>query len=438
MKSILHVTAHMGGGVGKVLSSITKYNKDNKRGFKHSILILEKPEKTLFIDICQKFGIEVITFEDLSSTKKIVSKFDIVQIEWWHHPKTAKILYELRDIPMRLIIWSHISGCSYPIIPYKFLRMPHSFIFSSEYSYENMYWSKEQRKQARVLTKVINSSGGFESIFKKNYDCSEEITIGYSGTLDFSKLNCKFVEILARFKMKKFKVLILGDIKNREVILRQLENHNLQDKVQFLGFQNNIYSYLDKLDLFIYPLNKNHYGTTENMLLEVMAYGLPVVAFNQCAEKYIIKNNITGYLANDVDEFSEKVNLLSQDKELRKRIGKNASKDIYSNYSIENTVNKLTNVYSEVVKLNKRRFDFSKVFGTRPNEWFISCLGEERKYFEDSKRDIEANQINQVLYDYVPYLPLIIKGESKSSIQHFYKNYPCDVYLKAWNEYILR
>ena len=39
--NILHITTHMGGGVGHALSDLTLWDKQNK----HKIIILQKPEK---------------------------------------------------------------------------------------------------------------------------------------------------------------------------------------------------------------------------------------------------------------------------------------------------------------------------------------------------------------------------------------------------------
>ena len=47
---ILHITTHMGGGVGKVISDLAVHDTQ----YTHSILLLEEPEKKQFIDKCNK------------------------------------------------------------------------------------------------------------------------------------------------------------------------------------------------------------------------------------------------------------------------------------------------------------------------------------------------------------------------------------------------
>ena len=50
-KTVLHITAHMGGGGGKVLSGLTSFKESNWR---HEIHSLDVPQKTNFIDICKQ------------------------------------------------------------------------------------------------------------------------------------------------------------------------------------------------------------------------------------------------------------------------------------------------------------------------------------------------------------------------------------------------
>ena len=48
MTQVLHLTAHLGGGVGKALSGIVRQAKDSGSKFQHVIICLEEPEKSQF------------------------------------------------------------------------------------------------------------------------------------------------------------------------------------------------------------------------------------------------------------------------------------------------------------------------------------------------------------------------------------------------------
>ena len=69
---ILHITAHMGGGVGKVLSGIASYAVSHELSCQHHILLLEQPEKMNFIvpqPVLMREPMKVITM--ISGARKV-------------------------------------------------------------------------------------------------------------------------------------------------------------------------------------------------------------------------------------------------------------------------------------------------------------------------------------------------------------------------------
>lgn len=107
---ILHITTHMGGGVGKVISDLAVHDTQ----YTHSILLLEEPEKKQFIDKCNKAGINVKVNSSQTETVCALNNSDVVILHWWHHPLMCKFLYHFPKCGIRLILWSHVSGCTYP------------------------------------------------------------------------------------------------------------------------------------------------------------------------------------------------------------------------------------------------------------------------------------------------------------------------------------
>ncbi len=438
MLQVLHVTTHMGGGVGKVLSSIVNYTKKNYRQYTHKILVLETPVKTQFINICKEEGVEIILLTDKKSIKKEMLKADIVQISWWHHPKMAEFLSDFPQIPIRLIIWSHVSGCNYPAFPFEFAKIAHKTLFTTNYSFQNPYWSEQEREYVMKNAEIIYGAGDFSLISKFKYVQHEDFNIGYIGTLNYSKLHPEFVKFCAEVNVSGMKFIMVGDTDNQQQIERDAEIYNLNDKIEFTGYINNVSKELQRFDVFGYPLNPFHFGTTENVLLEAMAAGIPVVVLNQGAEQHIVKHMETGLLADNVEHYGKLIRYLYENPNERKRIGENARAFVLNTFNLEKTVEKMNRVYDEVMETPKRTFEFRTIFGKNPYEWFLSCLGEDKKLFEDSINSdlIKDKEKLEQTESKISNCRHILREHSKSSINHFAQCFPGDEIVMYWKKLI--
>lgn len=111
------------------------------------------------------------------------------------------------------------------------------------------------------------------------------------------------------------------------------ERENLQNKINKLGLEKSfllkgaVQNIQDKyLESSIYVMSSRYEGMPL-VLLEAMAYGLPVVSFDcPCGPKDIIKDNEDGFLVKfgNIEEMAEKIEELITDENKRKLFGKNA------------------------------------------------------------------------------------------------------------------
>lgn len=416
MKSVLHITAHLGGGVGKILSGVAVHSIN----YQHKFILLEKPEKETFVKPILLAGGEIIINPSMDELVLEIEKSDIVQIEWWNHPVMSKLLAYFPKIKTRLVIWSHVSGCSYPGIPFEFLKVPSQFIFTSEYSFENLGWTESERSWAKNNVKIINSCGDFKKFRIRGLERHENFNIGYIGTLNYSKLSPKTYEFYGELDDDRYNFIMVGDI--NEDVKRELEHINQKtlSKIKFKGYAEDVVSELSKFDVFSYLLSDTHFGTTENILLEAMAIGLPVIAFNQCTEKYIIKDKETGFLVSSKEEYLEVIEFLFNHPLERMKIGKSASNFVFENFSLDKTIQKLDETYDYLLKMEKREYSFCEVMGKSPNEWFLNFTGRYKENFKEKKTILK--------------LPYVFRESNKSSIDHFCRYYDEDLKLKDWNK----
>lgn len=433
MPKVLHISTHMGGGIGNALSSIIIESNNNGSSYEHEIFLLEQPVKTQYIEKCINNGIKINVVEDVKKIQKAIEEADIVQISWTHHPKMNYILNKLSGIRARLILWSHVSGCNYPMIPYALTTKFQYVFFTSLYSYENMFWTTEEKKSILKKSSVIYGCGNFTNIKRKQVSKHEEFRIGYIGTLNFSKLHPRFIDFCKAIDIPDMKIIMVGDIQNKDSILAEARKKGIEDKIEFKGFVTDINDVLNEIDVFGYPLNPYHYGTTENAIIEAMYAEIPVVLLNQCTEKYIVEHMKTGMLCDGIEDYANNIKFLYRNPKERQRIGREARKYVAEKYSLKKNIGQMEVAYDQVIEKPKEVIDFHEFLGEKPYEWFLSCVGKEKSIFIDSlDKKIDRGEVEEKIRN----CEYILRESTKSSIIHFSKYFPSDQVLNYWKEII--
>jgi glycosyltransferase involved in cell wall biosynthesis len=110
---------------------------------------------------------------------------------------------------------------------------------------------------------------------------------------------------------------------------------------------------LKTCDLTVYP-SLNEVGASLSVM-EAMAFGKAVVAFDYPFTREILDHSDTGYLVKpkNVDELSDAVCLLIGDKKIRERIGENARLKILKKHNWNDVIKKYIDVYDKVISEHK-------------------------------------------------------------------------------------
>ena len=404
MIKILHITPHLGGGVGRALASLCAGNKlELNSKISHSFICLERPEKDQFVNEIVSLGVEIFVEPRLDEIKRLIESSDIVQIEWWNHPLTLFILSKLQDMPMRLIIWCHQSGLGNTAIPIKLVKLANRFLLTSECSYEvkELY---DYKKSSPNSIEVISSGAGFERLPHpdKRVIKNHNFELGYVGTLSFSKLHPQFISFIS-FLPPNTKVKIFGDITNKDALENDCRSIGRPGLLEFQGYSTNIYEELKKLDILLYLLNPEHYGTAEIVLLEAMAMGVVPIVMNNSAEKLIVEDGINGFVINTRLDLIDKYNFLRQNPSILLEMSRRAEQNVRDKYALPRLQSKFSNQYHSVMNEKKRNIDFKEAIGKNPSEWFLSC-----NHFK--KKDPLSKNFQQEYLD-----------KTKGSIYHYLK-----------------
>ena len=372
MKNILHITPHLGGGVGRVLLSWLGFDRTDS----HTIATLDYANDNA-VEFCAKNHIEIVSRISVSNLLKRIEPADITVIHFWNHPLLYDFLVRNKLPKSRIIIWSHISGANPPyVFNNKLLDITDKFVFTTPISYK---YINNSPKLCCIL-----STGGVEEFYNIKKAPHDTYNIGYIGTVDYAKMHPDFVETLT--KTNADRIFIAGWGNEKEIF------KNCDERFNILGKISEVKLLLSELDVFAYMLNPNHYGTGEQVLQEAMAAGVvPVVMDNPC-ELSLVEHNKTGLVAKNPEEYINYVNILKTDSKLRQALSNNAKEYAKVNFILKKLCSDWQSIFNEVIDMPKtskewkldRRIESSY-------DIFLESLGEYSKLFENKSREKIAN-----------------------------------------------
>ena len=450
---ILHITPHLGGGVGSTILGYLSHNKT----FEHEIAafgytmdyVLEKIE-SLNIPYT-----EHISHEDLI---KKISDADIVLIHQWNNPLLMDFLVRNELPPCRLVMLGHNSGFDAPnIYTEKILMYPDIFVFTTALSYQcidvkrfphifssSLGGALEMTTERHLRNKLmysIWSTDGVDEYKDIETEKHKGFIIGYIGTVDYAKLHPDFLEMCKELIdldiIPHLKFIVVGGLKQEE-IKAEAEEMGIGDKLTFTGYvpKKTLKDYLKTFDIFGYPLATYHYGTCDLVLQIAMASGVVPIVFDNAMEKLFVKHNKTGFIVKDKKGYIKAIKDLYNNINLRKKLGKNAKEDAIKRFTLENLDKEWEKVFREVLKYSKvgRKWDIDKEEITHADV-FLEALGHYGSPFRSYKN---AKNFGSLVFstkriDKLAQIPSW-QTETKGSVHNYHAYFPDDKYLKAWSK----
>jgi glycosyltransferase involved in cell wall biosynthesis len=424
---IVHLTAHLGGGIGKAVSDLVVNAPAIDDEIVHQVVSFEKTQKTFFSRRIEESGVEIIVQPDHDILCRLINDADIVQLEWWNHPATLKALCRQPLPPMRLIIWCHVSGLFNPIIPPTLIQTADRFLFTSPCSYDSQAVKSFQASQRDKLA-VVSSCGGFNHLSRQQVDAGNGISVGYFGSLNFSKLHPDYIQFLKAATIPGLTVKMIGDVINEEELELQCQFYRCETRLEFAGYAKDPGETLSSLNVLAYLLNPEHYGTTENALLEAMAMGVVPIVLDNPAERHIVEHLQTGLVVRNAIEFNEALHWLDRNPDEHMRISETAAKSVRKRYTKENLVSSMHVHYMDVMAGEKKNTPFTTIFGKTSAQWFLSCQAHPSIFVNNKK----------AVHEISPYAMHGLFEQNKGTVYHFSNYFPDDRQLKVWAEGLRR
>ena len=206
---------------------------------------------------------------------------------------------------------------------------------------------------------VIYNSVDFKNIFLIDKKIAQE-KIGISGEIVFSlgrlvpwKGFGMLIKIWPQIlkKKKNLKLVIGGSGPEEKKLKKIIKKYGLEDSVFLVGKipRKNLFVYFSAADIFV--LNSGYEGLP-HVLLEALAYRLPVIASDKGGNKEVIKNNYNGLLVkyNQEKEWISAILGLVENESLKRKFAVNSRYDL-EKFKYKTMLKKTLNILNSAKKL---------------------------------------------------------------------------------------
>jgi len=420
-KKVLHITPHFGGGVGCVLMSLV-FNLYTRDDFEHEIVSLEYAnEKAKFWSNANRIKIYEIISPDNNWLHEKMQNADIVHIHFWNHPLLYKLLYSFSGKKARVVMWSHVNG---HYAPYLFndsiFDFPEMFVTTTDFSLTQKDIIKRSNDWQRSHIRSIPSCCGLNNFDKIDPIPHNTFNIGYIGTVDYCKIHPDFINMFNKADIPNARFIIVGGDSHISMEEEAREKGCI-NKFKFTGKVTDVKGYLAEFDIFAYPLQRENYGTGEQVLIEAMSAGIPQVVFAGGPEEHVVQDGLTGFVANSKEEFIELIQKLYCNDDLRKKMSVASKNYAKENFTIDKPVRSWLEIYQELLSRPKSKCIFNKFESSDfAVSLFLLAFGEcDASHIYKKILGYYPDDVPLELSEKATQLPQIFKGNTRGSIKHY-------------------
>lgn len=180
-----------------------------------------------------------------------------------------------------------------------------------------------------LKTTDISSTINSETYIPVNpYSNSRKLTLGWSGSHSTSRYLYLLKDVLLElYKERKFRLLVMGD--------PAFTIEGLEVEAVAWSEEREITT-LQQIDIGLYPLPDEEWvlGKSGLKALQYMTLGIPTIATAVGANYRVIEDGKSGFLVKTPEEWKEKLVLLMDNPDLRKKIGIKARERVEAHYSV--------------------------------------------------------------------------------------------------------
>lgn len=344
------------GGTEKQLVELI--NRLDKKRFSPTLFILRKKENSLIDQVsCDNAIININSMKDIILTNRFINfiralrhkKIDILQTQFPDSTFIGVLAAKMARVPVTIIsrrdigIWHKKRAKNMYRISNK---LNHNWIVNSE-AIKNYIMNKENINGSKV---DIIYNGVDSQLYRNFIDFNKKngLTIGIVSNFNrhVKRLDI-FINavILLAKKYEDIKFLVIGKIENKHWKIDLPAK--FRQRITFTGETKDIRKYLKKIDIGVLCSDSEGFS---NVILEYLASSIPCVCTDIGGNKEIIVDNFNGFLfpAGDFEELYNKVSILIERKDLRKKFAANSLKIVEDNYDWNKIIKEFEGYYTKL------------------------------------------------------------------------------------------
>ncbi len=198
-------------------------------------------------------------------------------------------------------------------------------------------------------SKLITINNPISNKLKKKQEIKPMDENGYRlitvGRLVKQKGHLRILDALSDLKLP-YTYTMIGDGSEKTKIMEYAKKLGIQNNIVHIGFTNKVFDHLAENHLF---LQGSYVEGFPNALLESSAVGTPVIAFRAPGGiDEIINEGINGFIAENVNDFTEKVTeMLNTIDRWKPSV---VSQSVYQKYSSESILSKYENLFRDILQ----------------------------------------------------------------------------------------
>lgn len=167
------------------------------------------------------------------------------------------------------------------------------------------------------------------------------------GELNQNKNHKVVIKALSLISDNKVKYVICGKGSKKDELIELVNKLNLNNRVLFLDYRDDIYEILKVSDLFVFPSLREGLSLS---LMEAMACGLPVICSNIRGNTDLITDKINGIVIknNSENDYAISIENLLNNKLYIDEFSRN-NVDKIIGYSLENVLFQVSKIYEDIL-----------------------------------------------------------------------------------------